>query len=266
MPPSAANDQMSVMIDRNRLTEFFDELLQPNAFVDYGPNGLQVEGRVAIERIAFAVSATAHSVREAVNRDAHALVVHHGLLWSFHGVRTLTGPFARRVFPLIRHDINLYGYHLPLDAHPEIGNAACLARRLNVLDTVPFGDHKGCPTGVRGRLALPVTAEALRDRLAGVLNHAVLMASPDPRQMIRSVGIITGGANGDWVLARQIGLDAYVTGEMSEHDWHESQEAGVHMFAGGHYATEQFGIQALLEQVRDRFGAECFFILSENPA
>lgn len=267
MPSIPDNDRKSaMMLDRDRLTDFFDQLLQPGAFDDYGPNGLQVEGRGAIERIAFAVSATAESVQEAVNRDAHALVVHHGLIWSFHGARPLTGPFARRVFPLVRHDINLYGYHLPLDAHLEIGNAACLARRLDLLELAPFGDHKGCPTGVCGQLALPVTAEVLRDRLAGVLNHAVLMATPDPRQIIRTVGIITGGANGDWVLARQVGLDAYVTGEMSEHDWHESQESGVHMFAGGHHATEQFGIQALMERVRERFGVECFFIPSENPA
>jgi dinuclear metal center YbgI/SA1388 family protein len=192
--------------------------------------------------------------------------VHHGLFWSFHGARTLTGPLARRVFPLVRHEINLFAYHLPLDAHPEIGNAACLARALGLTGISPFGDHQGSPTGVRGQFPRPFTAASLKACLASVLDHPVLMAAPGADKPIHSAGIITGGANRDWVLASRAGLDAYITGEMSEHDWHESQEAGLAMFAGGHNATEQFGIQALMERVRARFGVDCCFIPSDNPA
>ena len=255
-----------MQLSRDTLNRFFDDLLTPTAFADYGPNGLQIEGAGMLRRIAFAVSATAASVDRAVEGQAQALVVHHGLFWSFHGPRPLTGPLARRVFPLVRNDLNLFAYHLPLDAHPEIGNAACLARALGMTEWLPFGDYKGSPTGVQGHLSSGISALTLKARLAEVLNHEVMLATPDPEAVIRTLGIITGGANSAWALAARSGLDAYITGEMSEHDWHESQEAGLHMLAGGHHATEQFGIQALMARVQARFGVECFFIPSDNPA
>jgi dinuclear metal center YbgI/SA1388 family protein len=251
---------------RYALHRFLTELLKPQDFSDYGPNGLQIEGSETIDRIAFSVSATAHSALLAAENGAQALIVHHGLFWKFHGPKTLTGPFARRVFPLVRNHINLFAYHLPLDAHPEVGNAASLARRLDMVDLKPFGDHEGCPTGVRGRFPEPLSAADLQGRLAEVLEHPVLLASPEEHILVRSAGIITGGANRDWPLALKEGLDAYITGEMSEHDWHESREAGLHMFAGGHHATERFGIQVLMEKVRDAFEIDCFFIPSDNPA
>ncbi len=130
----------------------------------------------------------------------------------------------------------------------------------------PFGDYQGSPTGIRGRLTEPTTAAALQARLGAVLQHPVLLASPDEAEPIRSVGIITGGANRDWALAHREGLDAFITGEMSEHDWYDAQEAGIHMFAGGHHATEQFGIQALMGEIESNFDVECFFIPSDNPA
>jgi len=167
---------------------------------------------------------------------------------------------------LVRHDINLFAYHLPLDAHIEIGNAASLANKLGLTGLAAFGDHQGSPTGVRGWLTPALRAVELQHRLAEVLDHPVMLATPDPSWPVSQVGIITGGANRDWVLAVRAGLDAYITGEMSEHDWHESQEAGLHMLAGGHHATEQFGVQSLMARVRERFDVECFFIPSENPA
>jgi dinuclear metal center YbgI/SA1388 family protein len=253
-------------ISRDRLHRFLDALLRPEEFADYGPNGLQVEGRTEINRVAFAVSATARSAADAVAFGADALVVHHGLFWKFHGPRPLVGPFARRVFPLVRNEINLFAYHLPLDAHPEVGNAATLGHKLGLVEHAPFGDYQGCPTGVRGLLAAPTSARVLRERLVTVLDHPVLLSSPDETRIIRSLGIITGGAHGDWALAVQQGLDAYLTGEMREHDWHEAQEAGVHLFAGGHHATERFGIQALMERVRMELALECIFLPSDNPA
>lgn len=253
-------------IARADLQNFLTELLQPSDYADYGPNGLQIEGTETLGRIAFAVSATADSARLAVEGGAQALIVHHGLFWKFHGPKPLTGPFARRVFPLVRHGVNLFAYHLPLDAHPEVGNAASLARALGMVELEPFGDHEGRPTGIKGRLAEPMAAEAWRGRLGAVLEHPVMMASPDPEAPVRSAGIITGGANRDWPRAVRERLDAYVTGEMSEHDWHESQEAGLHMYAGGHNATERFGILALMAKVEATFAVDCFFIPSGNPA
>lgn len=257
---------MAISISRSQLATYFAELLRPEQFKDYGPNGLQVEGVEHISRVAFAVSATADSIGKAIEAEAQALVVHHGLFWRFHGARPLTGDFGRRVLPLARHGINLFAYHLPLDAHPEIGNAAQLARRLGLIDLSPFGDFEGSPTGVRGRLPQPIDAEVLKERLTAALAHPVLLAKPDHPGLIRSAGIITGGANRDWPLAVRAGLDAYITGEMSEHDWHESREAGLCMYAGGHSATEQFGVQALQMAVSQRLELECLFIPSENPA
>jgi dinuclear metal center YbgI/SA1388 family protein len=255
-----------VSIERRAVAAFFDELLQPARYADYCPNGLQVEGTESIERVAFAVSATADSVAQAIAGGAQALVVHHGLFWKFHGARPLTGPFARRVLPLVRHDVNLFAYHLPLDAHPEVGNAASLGRAIGLMEQAPFGDYQGMPTGVRGRLADAPGAFELRERLVRLLGREVWLASPDERAPVRTLGIITGGANDGWKLASDLGLDAYLTGEMSEHDWHEAREAGLHLYAGGHHATERFGIQALMARVEEGCGLECFFIDSDNPA
>jgi len=255
-----------VSITRNDLQQFLNALLTPDAFVDYGPNGLQIEGTERISKIAFAVSATANSARIAANAEAQALVVHHGLFWKFHGPRTLTGPFAYRIFPLVQNGINLFAYHLPLDAHPVVGNAAQLGARIGLQDFQPFGDHQGCSTGIKGTFAEPLRAADLRHRLSSVLAHPVLLASPDETAIIHAVGIITGGANQEWTQAMRDGLDAYITGEMSEHDWHEAQEAGIHMFAGGHNATEQFGVQALMAEIKEHFEVDCFFIPSDNPA
>lgn len=254
------------MITQQQLNDFYDSLLNPRNYADYCTNGLQIEGTGEIGRIAFAVSATRDSIRQAIDSRADALVVHHGLFWSFHGARPLTGAFARRVLPLVRHNINLFGYHLPLDGHAGIGNAATLGRLIGCGQQQPFGDYKGSATGIKGVLESPLTASQLQAKLAEILQHAVILATPDSNALIRSVGIITGGANSEWRLAAKEGLDAYITGEISEHDWHESQENSVHMFAGGHHATEQCGIQALMEKTREQFDVDCFFIGSDNPA
>jgi len=254
------------MITRSQLNDYYQALLRPETYADYCPNGLQVDGAEHIERIAFAVSATRDSIHQAVENKADALVVHHGLFWTFHGAKPLTGTFAQRIFPLVKNNINLFGYHLPLDGHPDIGNAAMLGQLIDCRQQQPFGDYKGSATGIKGMLEQPLTAAVLQQKLEAVLKHNVILATPDNNAPIRSVGIITGGANSEWRLAEKERLDAYITGEISEHDWHESQEAGIHMFAGGHHATERFGIQALMEKTRQQFAVECFFIDSENPA
>ncbi len=254
------------MTTRQQLEDFYRTLLSPDSYSDYGPNGLQIEGNTQLKTVAFAVSATRHSIAEAIDKNADTLVVHHGLFWKFHGARPLTGPFAKRIVPLINHNINLLAYHLPLDGHAEIGNAATLGNLIGCVEQQAFGDYRGSPTGIKGRLSSPCSASSLQLQLEQILNHKVIIASANENRIINTVGIITGGANSEWHLAQKEGLDAYITGEISEHDWHESQEAGIHMFAGGHNATEQFGIQALMEKTRQQFGLECFFISSKNPA
>ncbi len=254
------------MITQQQLASFYKKLLKPNSYEDYCPNGLQIEGASQIKKIAFAVSATKDSIEQAIEQNADALVVHHGLFWKFHGPKTLTGPFAKRVFPLVKNDINLYSYHLPLDGHPEVGNAATLGKLLGCINQQAFGDFKGSATGIKGNIEPAISATALAKKLEGILDHSVMLASEDSSQLINTVGIITGGANSEWALAKKQGLDAYITGEMSEHDWHDSQESGIHMFAGGHNATEQFGIKALMIKTQQQFDLPCVFISSENPA
>ena len=221
-------------VKRDTLRVYLDNLLKPEQFDDYGPNGLQIEGREEVRKVAFAVSATRDSALQSVSWGADALIVHHGIFWNFHGVRPLAGPFARRVFPLVRAEVNLLGYHLPLDAHPEVGNAAGLARGLGMAAWKPYGTGKRGPAcGVWGELPRAVTPQELSRRIEKLLSHSVMSGVPDSVDKLKTLAIITGGANGEWIHCVDSGIDAYLTGEMSEHDWHESREAGVCLFAGG---------------------------------
>lgn len=252
---------------REELESYLKTLFRPELFDDYCPNGLQVEGSETIKKIVFSVSATRVSAEFAAKNKADALIVHHGLFWKFHGTKTLTGPFFKRVAPLIKNNINLFGYHLPLDSHPEIGNAASLARMLELQNLSPFGQYKGAFTGIAGELVQSLSGEALKVLLEKKLNHNVLYSRPEETGPIKKIGIITGGANSEWREALKNGYDAYITGEMSEHDFHESREAGIHMFAGGHHATEKFGIQSLMSHLQEKFpDCEYVFLDSENPA
>jgi dinuclear metal center YbgI/SA1388 family protein len=253
-------------IDRALLEKFLNDLLQPERYADYGPNGLQIEGKHSIQRAAFAVSATRESIDAAVRAKADVLIVHHGLLWDFHGVQPIRGAFGRRLRPLIESHINLFGYHLPLDGHPDVGNAAGIAQALGLLDITAFGLVKGMPAGVQGRFDAAPTVTMLRQRLEALLRHPVLVSTADETAPISSIGIITGRANSYWRTAAENQLDAFLTGEMSEHDWHEAKEGGVHMFAGGHHATEVFGVQRLMREVHTAFGIECIYLDSANPA
>jgi len=253
-------------IARHRLEKFLNDLLQPERYTDYGPNGLQVEGTETIRRAAFAVSATRESIDAAICADADALIVHHGLLWDFHGVQPIRGAFGRRLRPLIEAQINLFGYHLPLDGHPEVGNAAGIAAALGLTEIASFGLVKGMPAGVQGRFAAAPAVSELRLRLETLLRHPVLVSTADDAMQITTLGIITGRANSYWRTAAECHLDAFLTGEMSEHDWHEAKEGGVHMFAGGHHATEVFGVQRLMQEVRTAFAIDCVYLESSNPA
>ncbi|MBL7666049.1 MAG: Nif3-like dinuclear metal center hexameric protein [Bacteriovoracaceae bacterium] len=253
------------MVKRTELDKYLSELLETRDFKDYCPNGLQVEGKDEIKKVAFSVSATIDSITQAQNFGADALIVHHGLFWSYQSGKTITGPFHKRIAPLIKNEMNLFAYHLPLDAHLELGNAAGIANKLGLTKLKPFGDHKGSPTGVQGTFKKAITPAELEAQLTTLLNHKITYAGPT-NSKIQSLGIITGGANNDWPMALQAGLDAYLTGEISEYNWHDAQEAGIHYFAGGHHATERFGVQNLMEHLQTKFKIKCLFIDSANPA
>lgn len=254
-------------LKRSDLINYLNTLLSPELFDDYAPNGLQVEGKEEIGRLAFAVSATKESLKAATEWNADGIIVHHGIFWKYQGAKTVTGPWGDRVKACVKNDLNLIAYHLPLDGHLEVGNASALAKELDLVEIQPFALYKKQPMGVKGKFKTALTAADLKNKLNKILNHNIILASPDETKKITSIGIITGGANNDWYKAQEEGLDAYLTGEISEYNWHDSIEAGIHYFAGGHHATEKFGIQRLMEKIKKDFpSVEVKFFDSNNPA
>jgi dinuclear metal center YbgI/SA1388 family protein len=249
------------------LLNYLNNLFTPGVFEDYAPNGLQVDGKPQLRRLAFAVSATQDSLNKAIAWGADGLIVHHGIFWKHQGARTITGGWGERIKLCVKNDLNLFAYHLPLDAHLEVGNAAALARELKLTNLEPFALYKKQPLGVKGEFTHPISALQLKVTLEGILQHPVILATPNGTENIKTIGIITGGANNEWPKALEDDLDAYLTGEISEYNWHDSIEAGIHYFAGGHHATEKFGVQALMDRVKKDFPhLEVQFFDSDNQA
>jgi dinuclear metal center YbgI/SA1388 family protein len=249
---------------RDEILRFCDELLDVAAFEDYGPNGLQVPGAAEVSRVATGVSANVELLQAAVERDAQLVLTHHGLLWGSE-LSALSVPMAVRLRTLLCADVSLAAYHLPLDAHPEIGNNALLRDALGLEpDGRPFGEAKGSAVGVIGRAADPIEVGELRRRLSEAVGQEPLVFDSGPER-ISSVGIVTGGGSFAVHEAGQLGLDALVTGEPSEPVMGEAREYGVHFLAGGHYATETFGIRKLGELIAERFSVEHEFIDVPNP-
>jgi dinuclear metal center YbgI/SA1388 family protein len=249
-------------ISRDALVSHLDEYLDSRGR-DYGPNGLQVEGREEIRKVVTGVSACRELFVRAREAGADAVLVHHGLFWE--GMpRTLTGFQYRRVAELIRGEMSLLAYHLPLDRHAEVGNNALAGRQLGLADLEPFGLHEGLPIGFKGRFPSPIPTAELVERCRQVYGQEPLafLSGPDP---VRSLGIISGGAQRELYDAIADGLDAYITGEVSEWVMNVARETGIHYLAAGHYATERLGVRALGEHLAERFGIEAEFIDVPNP-
>jgi dinuclear metal center YbgI/SA1388 family protein len=244
------------------LVAYLDQYLDSRGR-DYGPNGLQVEGKAEIRKIVTGVSSCQQLFVRAREAGADAVLVHHGLFWE--GMpRTLTGFQYRRVAELIRGEMSLIAYHLPLDRHPEVGNNAVACREIGLADLEPFGLHEGLPIGFKGRFSQPIPAAELVKRCGRVYGQEPLafLEGPDP---VSTLGIISGGAQSELYEAIADGLDAYITGEASEWVMNVAREAGIHYLAAGHYATERLGVRALGEHLQGRFGIEAEFIDVPNP-
>lgn len=236
---------------------FLDEYLAVEDAPDYpgALNGLQVEGPESVARFAVAVDASEAVIAEA-GKWADLLIVHHGLFWG--GLQPLTGPPFRRVRLLVESGTALYSAHLPLDGHPEVGNAAVLARKLGVEALEPFGDYRGKPVGWRG--TRPETGlRDLQASLAALTGARVrtLPGGPDP---VFNVGVVTGAGASTLQEASAAGLDVLVTGEAQHHHAIEAAELGVSVLLGGHYATEVWGVRALAAILEDHFGIEGRFV------
>ena len=241
----------------NDLVGYCDDLLDVRGIPDAPEalNGLQVANGGEVHRIAAAVDVCAATIRMAAEQGADCLIVHHGLFWG--GNRPLVGPQLDRVAALIRHNIALYGVHLPLDCHPELGNAPLLARALGVEIRGAFGSWHEQPFGVWGEL--PLDRQALGERLTRLLNappKAMLFGPPT----VRRVGIATGAAGSLIPQAAAAGLDTLITGEGNHHTYFDAEELRLNVYYGGHYATETFGVRALAEHLGAKFGLPWVFL------
>jgi dinuclear metal center YbgI/SA1388 family protein len=247
-----------------QLVAELDELLDSDEIADYCPNGLQVEGRPEVRRLVTAVSASRALFTRAVDREADAVLVHHGILWNGPQAERIVGSLRERLRLLIANRISLIAYHLPLDRHPELGNAVQLARRLGLEELEPFGEHHGTSTGVCGVFSEPIEAVELFAAVADACQREPQVFAGS-RRLVSSVGIVTGAAQREYHRAVTAGLDAYITGEPSEWVLHQAAEDGVHYVAAGHYATERFGVQALARWITDHLHLEAEFIDLPNP-
>ncbi len=247
-------------LDRGELAAFLDDLLDARRFADYCPNGLQVEGAPQVTRIVCGVTASLALVEAAVREGAQALLVHHGWFWRGEDPRVI-GPRRRRLATLLANNISLFAYHLPLDVHPEVGNNVELARRMGW----PTGEAFGKEGLLRmAELAQVLSAADLAASLASTLGQAPLLVGELARP-IRRIAWCTGAAHDSLQQAIDAGADAYVSGEISERTTHLAREAGVIYAAAGHHATERYGVQALGERLRQRFGLEVVFVDDPNP-
>ncbi len=247
-------------MQRAELENYLEQYLEVGRFRDYCPNGLQVEGRAEIRSIVTGVTASLDMLRAAQARDADAIFVHHGYFWRGEQPR-VTGTRRTRLALLLAQDINLFAYHLPLDAHAEVGNNMSLAR---VLDLPVAGRFCEQDVGMHGAFAVPLTVAALSARINERLGRAPQVIGRAER-LVRRVAWCTGAAQGYFEEALRLGADAYISGEISEQTVHLARETDVAYFAAGHHATERYGIRALGEHLAGRFGLAHAFIDLENP-
>ncbi|MEH3054725.1 MAG: Nif3-like dinuclear metal center hexameric protein [Patulibacter minatonensis] len=250
------------MASRDAIVAHLSTLLRADDFQDYGPNGLQVPGRDEVHRVVTGVSANRALIENAAAIGADLLLVHHGLFW---GKTDRIDPIlAGRLRPLFAHDISLVAYHLPLDGHPELGNNALIADALELTDRRSFAPHRGEHLGIAGTLPGDGLSPTAFAELVGAIAQppVAFLHGPD---VIRTVGVVSGGAADDITAASQLGLDAFITGEPAERSQGMAEELGIHFLAAGHHATERFGVRALGEVLAAEFAVEHTFIDVENP-
>ena len=244
----------------NELRDYNASLLQTNLFKDYCPNGLQVEGRAQVLRIVTGVSASQFVLDAAIEWGADAILVHHGYFWR-NEEATLVGIRKNRIAQLLRHDVSLLAYHLPLDAHVELGNNAQLGKLFGLTEQGRFGEQN---LACIGAMLQPKTLAQFAQQIAHDLLRTPQVIG-EGAMSIRKVAWCSGAAQGYFEAAIAQGADAYITGEISEQNYHLANETGVAFIAAGHHATERLGIQALGEHLANRFGLEHRFIDQSNP-
>lgn len=245
----------------NELCDYNASLLQTGLFKDYCPNGLQVEGRAEVRRIATAVTASQYVIDAAIAWGADAVLVHHGYFWRNEDT-VITGIRKRRIARLLRHDVSLLAYHLPLDVHSDLGNNARLGKLLNLTSQGRFGEQN---IAFLGELTPSQTLMQFAAQIGRTLRRTPQVIG-DSAKNIQKVAWCSGGAQGYFEAAIAHGVDVYISGEIAEQSFHLAQESGVAFIAAGHHATERSGVQALGEHLAQRFGLEHCFFDQDNPA
>jgi dinuclear metal center YbgI/SA1388 family protein len=247
-------------MQQNELEHYLNDLLDVSQFQDYCPNGLQIEGRTTIQNIVSGVTASQALLQAAIELQADAIMVHHGYFWRGEDPRLL-GMKRRRVAMLIEHDINLYAYHLPLDAHFELGNNAQLGKKLSIVEDGRFGEQS---LAIYGHFVEPTSLGELDATLHSVLERKPLIIGNLSKEIER-IAWCTGAAQNYFEAAIELGVDAFITGEISEQNVHAARESGTAYICAGHHATERYGIQALGEHLAQKFGITHLFIDVDNP-
>jgi dinuclear metal center YbgI/SA1388 family protein len=248
-----------------QLIDHLDRLLAIDGFRDYCPNGLQVPGHTDVQTVVTGVSANVELLHRAAAERAGLVVVHHGLFWRGEPLE-ITPLKRRRLAPLFAHDMALAAYHLPLDAHPEHGNNALIAAGLGGEPAGRFAEHDGHPIGAHVRFdGDGLTIDELAARVQALVGgRAPLIVAAGPER-IRTLGIVSGAATDDIYEAIDLGLDAFLTGEPAERAFSIAHDAGIHFLAGGHHATETFGVRRLGELLEREFGIRHVFVDVPNP-
>lgn len=245
------------------IIQWCDQTLKSHEFKDYAPNGLQIEGKSEVKKILCAVTASQDAIEAAIEQNADLLLVHHGYFWKGEPY-PITGMRGKRIKSLIQNDISLAGYHLPLDAHPTLGNNAAIADILDLENIEALDPNERHPIGNIAYLKKAMSPEHFKDYLSERLGFNTIHLTAE-KSSIQKIGFCTGGAQNFIAQAAQMDCDAYISGEVSERTFYEAKELNVHYYACGHHATERYGVQRLAKAISEQFNIEYSYFELNNP-
>lgn len=251
-------------ISSSSLEQYLSNLLQPEKIRDFCPNGLQVQGSENIAKIVTGVTATQALIDEAISVNADAILVHHGYFWKNESY-VIRGMKHKRIKSLLINDINLFAYHLPLDIHPTLGNNAQLAKLFGITVTGPLEIGNDYSVAIQGEFTEEKTGEEFQSLISNTLSRECLHIQPPSNKPIKTVAWCSGGGQNYIELAAEQGIDAFISGEVSEQTTHVAHEMDIHFFAAGHHATERYGAKALGEHLQTELGVDVVFIDIDNP-
>jgi dinuclear metal center YbgI/SA1388 family protein len=244
---------------------YLNTLLKPEQIKDFCPNGLQIQGGEKINKVITGVTATQALIDKAIAEKADALVVHHGFFWKNESY-VIRGMKHKRIKALLANDISLFAYHLPLDIHPTLGNNAQLAQLFSINNVAPLEADNALSVSMRGDFSTELSPQALEQRINEKLNRACLHIAAPSNKAIKTVAWCSGGGQGYIELAAEQGIDAFISGEVSEQTTHVAREMDIHFYCAGHHATERYGAKALAEHFNQHLPVEAKFIDIDNPA